>query len=369
MVETITPVVHGGKVKWLRAWTVHVVSATGTAALTGALLAAIGRALGAPWGALGPAAIALVAFAYLVGALVRRPLPVPQARRQVPEWWRTFFGPTVAAALYGGGLGIGFATYLPGAALLVAAMTALASGGMAAGAVIFGVFGCIRGAAIGVVGRARTPSAVAAVAERVAAFGASALPRIADRAALALVAVAGAVAARSAAAGSPARFASAVIALTMGAAAAMKVARPATWRATIEAFALGGLGRVAWVAVPTAEALVLALAVLGHARAAALLALVLLGAFSLAAVSVHVRSGRPVPCGCFGSSRSRSLPWTLTRNAFLAALAVVALRSGSRAERFVPVGLDVLPITLLFAGLCAIAFLGVRVGTLGRDRG
>ena len=40
------------------------------------------------------------------------PVPVPQLRRQVPDWWRTFFPPHVAAFLYGIGLGPGFLTYL-----------------------------------------------------------------------------------------------------------------------------------------------------------------------------------------------------------------------------------------------------------------
>ena len=49
MVETISPVVHGGRARWLGTLALHTIGATGTAALFGATLGWIGQALGAPW--------------------------------------------------------------------------------------------------------------------------------------------------------------------------------------------------------------------------------------------------------------------------------------------------------------------------------
>ena len=61
MVETITPVVYGGRTPWAAALTLHVVGATTTAALFGAALGAIGMVLEAPWGRAGMVALAMLA--------------------------------------------------------------------------------------------------------------------------------------------------------------------------------------------------------------------------------------------------------------------------------------------------------------------
>jgi len=53
------------------------------------------------------------------GELTPVSVPVAQLRRQVPEWWRTFFGRRVASVLYGAGLGVGFLTYLSHGTLVV----------------------------------------------------------------------------------------------------------------------------------------------------------------------------------------------------------------------------------------------------------
>src|SRR5262245_40555248 len=112
MAETITPVVHGGsRTAWAVSVGAHVLGATVAAAAFGALLGAFGALLGAPWGTAGALAVAGAAAMYLLAELGPR-VPVPQLRRQVPDWWRTFFPPRVAAFLYGVGLGPGFLTYL-----------------------------------------------------------------------------------------------------------------------------------------------------------------------------------------------------------------------------------------------------------------
>src|ERR1700675_1327723 len=101
MVETITPVVHEGRVRWLGTLVLHASGAAATAAVFGASLGWIGGMLGAPWRRAGLLAIAAVAVLYAFGELTPVRVPIPQLRRQVPDWWRTFFGRRVASALYG----------------------------------------------------------------------------------------------------------------------------------------------------------------------------------------------------------------------------------------------------------------------------
>src|SRR5687768_1798387 len=106
MVETISPVVHGGRTPsyWFNLL-LHLVAATGAAALIGAVLGGLGAVLGAPWGAGGVLLVVAVAVVYSVRDLFRLPIPLPDLGRQVPEWWRTFFSRPVTSILYGLGLG------------------------------------------------------------------------------------------------------------------------------------------------------------------------------------------------------------------------------------------------------------------------
>ena len=125
MVGTITPVVHGGRRgRWAWSVALHALGAGGAAAAFGALLGAAGGVLGAPWDGAGPLLVLAVAAGYTLRELVGLPVPIPERRRQVPVWWRTFFPPPVAALLYGAGLGIGFLTYLRHGTL-VAGLSAL----------------------------------------------------------------------------------------------------------------------------------------------------------------------------------------------------------------------------------------------------
>src|SRR5215210_6058237 len=117
MVETISPVVYGTRARWISALALHAVGAAATAAAFGAAIAAAG-------------AVAVVVLVAVYGAreLVGLPIPVPQLRRQVPDWWRTYFGRPFAAFLYGAGLGVGFLTYLGHGTLLVVAVGIAATG-------------------------------------------------------------------------------------------------------------------------------------------------------------------------------------------------------------------------------------------------
>ncbi len=145
MVETITPVVYGGRTRWAIALALHVAGATVTAALFGAALGVAGALLEAPWGRAGALVVAITAIVYAVGELPRVTASVPQLRRQVPDWWREFFSWPIAATLYGAGLGIGFFTYVSHGTLVVVALAALASGDPAVGALIVAPFGLVRG--------------------------------------------------------------------------------------------------------------------------------------------------------------------------------------------------------------------------------
>ena len=114
MVETISPVVHGGRATLARERSRCTRSARPAPPRCSApTLGWIGGSLGAPWRR--PGLLALAAVAARVRARRRSRgcrVPVPQLRRQVPDWWRTYFGRPFAAVLYGAGLGVGFLTYL-----------------------------------------------------------------------------------------------------------------------------------------------------------------------------------------------------------------------------------------------------------------
>jgi hypothetical protein len=185
MVETIAPVVYGRRSSYLVAAFLHTLAATLTAGLTGALLGLVGMVATAPWGDAGTIVVAAVAFLYALREIARVPVPLPNARRQVPEWWRTFFSPWVAATLYGAGLGVAFVTFLSFGTFVAVAAGAVVSGDPLLGAVLCAPFGLARGVAVAVVGLAsRTPGESV---DDVARFGATAAPRALNGAVLALV--------------------------------------------------------------------------------------------------------------------------------------------------------------------------------------
>lgn len=152
MVETIVPVVDGDEQR--RRWgaiALHATGAGAAAAVTGALLGGIGAVMRAPWGQLGPLVLIALAFIYALREGLSVPVPLPQLRRQVPEWWRTFFSPPVAALLYGIGLGPGFLTYLSFGTFTAVGAAAVVSGSPLVGTVLLAPFGVARGVALAVV--------------------------------------------------------------------------------------------------------------------------------------------------------------------------------------------------------------------------
>ncbi len=222
MVETISPVVHGRRARWLGTLTLHTIGATGTAALFGATLAWIGRALGAPWQRPGLLGLAAISAVYALGVLTRFRVPVPQLRRQVPDWWRTYFGRSFAALLYGAGLGIGFLTYVSYGTLVAVAFAAAASGRPGLGALVMAPFGLARGLSAIVSWRSTDQERSRALVDRLAAAG-DAPRRIVNGVALVAIAIAAGVASVRVGAGSWASVAAAGLAAMFVWSAASKV--------------------------------------------------------------------------------------------------------------------------------------------------
>lgn len=137
MVETITPDVCGSRRRQAGALLFFALGALAASACVGAVLGLAGSRIDA-W-ALPVAALFALVGAAREGGFTR--LPLPQARRQVPEPWRFTLPLPAWAAGYGAGLGLGFLTYQPVATFWVACAAAVALGRPLAGAVCFAAYG------------------------------------------------------------------------------------------------------------------------------------------------------------------------------------------------------------------------------------
>jgi hypothetical protein len=141
MIETIGPTGHtGGRRTTLAACATFLPGALAGGILTFGGLAVVGGLLP---GDHEPVAY-LIAAAIAIGAaaLEARGAPiVPQIRRQLPEHWRRVMPMPLAAALYGGLLGLGFTTFVLTFGVWAIAAASLAVGDPATGAVIGAAFG------------------------------------------------------------------------------------------------------------------------------------------------------------------------------------------------------------------------------------
>ena len=376
MAETITPVVHGGSRRaWAVSVAVHLIGAAVSAAAFGAVLGAFGSLLGAPWGTTGTLVVAATAAVYLAAELGAR-VPVPQLRRQVPDWWRTFFPPRVAAFLYGIGLGPGFVTYLTHGTLVVVALAAAVTGSPLLGAAIVTPFGIARGLTVVVALEVRTPAEGALLIERLSRSSARIGWRLAN--AIVVGAVLVLALARTASIdrpGAAGALAAAALTVTFGASTVAKVAGRSVWRRVLRSYGLPRpLERVSRSGVPAAEGLVALLPLLGMGSSAGLLALALLWVFSIAIVAARARGDRGIDCGCFGSARRRDYRVLLLRNGVLAIVAAVAWRAGADAWALrslgMPRGSDLLPAAITVVGLGLAAWVAAQaVRALGRRGG
>ena len=372
MVETITPVVYGGRARWVGALILHALGATLAAVLFGAALGAVGGMLGAPFGRAGMLVVGAFALLYAAGTLPGVHVAVPQLRRQVPDWWRTFFSPPVTAFLYGAGLGIGFLTFLTTGALVVVAIAAAASGSVWVGVLLMAPFGVARGLSAIVAANVTTVDAGPRLVDRLAGRS-DVLRRTTIGAVLVLVGVLGLVAGLRGS-GGWADLAVAVLAVTFGWAATSKLVGGRRWRTTLTAHRLiAGIARVAFRGVPALELVVPILALAGYQRAAAAWALVLLAGFTAEVVRVRVAVGADVPCGCFGRRGERGTGSQLARNGGLAAVALVGLFGASNEPIMrwpgAPGTGEVLPMVLATAGIAVAVFAAWQAAVwLGKGR-
>ncbi|HEX9717900.1 MAG TPA: MauE/DoxX family redox-associated membrane protein [Actinomycetota bacterium] len=374
MVETITPVVHGGRRgRWAGDVALHVAGATLSAAAFGAVLGAAGSVLGAPWGRGGLLVVVAVSGTYLLREAGAVPVPVPQLRRQVPEWWRTFFTTPVASFLYGVGLGVGFLTFLRQGTLVAVAVAAASSGRPGVGALLVAPFGIARGLSVLATARIRAPEEGQALVGRLEAAASAPAWRTAHVVALAAITATAAWAmVGSAADVQVGAVAAGVVGAVFAWSAGGKLLRPTDWRRARSALGLRGpLDRVAAIGAPVAEAAVLGLVVAGLHRTAGIAGLALLLVFSLAVLRARRRGGDLVPCGCFGTVKARDYRVLLLRNAVLAVVAAVAATWGIDTPRLgspgIPTGPDVLPLAFAVVGLSVAAWTVTRsVRSLGR---
>jgi hypothetical protein len=357
MVETITPMVHGGsRSRWAVSVTLHVAAATLVAAAFGAALGATGGALGAPWGSAWAVLVVAVSLAALLREMGVLGFAVPQLRRQVPNWWRTYFGPYAAAALYGGALGVGFLTFVRHTTLLVVVAAAASTGDPVLGAVIVAPFGLARAAATGLAGLGRQAETV----DRLSAFAAtSSALAVVNAAAAGVVAVVAAPALADAALDDAAGVAAATIAVAFAWGAAWKAVRFGTWRGIVASYGLGPLRGPAVIGVPVVEAAVAVAVLAGRGRAAAMLALAFLATASLAVALARRRGMRRLRCGCFGAAEIDT-GRALVRNAALGAVAALAALGGGTGHLAVP-RTEVLPLALVAGGVAGIAAITVLV--------
>ena len=189
MVETIAPVVYGDKRRYLGAVALHALAAGLAGALFGIVLSLVGAGLRAPWGTAGGIVVAVAGLAYAARELFGLPLPIFDRKKQVPDWWRTFYSPHVAATLYGAGLGIGFFTFLRYGTYVVVCVIAVTSGDPIVGALLGASFGIARGSTSIMSASSSDEAEAAAVVTRLERVAEGSIPRTANGLVLLLLAV------------------------------------------------------------------------------------------------------------------------------------------------------------------------------------
>ena len=367
MVETISPVVYGTRTRWVGAVLLHAAGAAATAAAFGAAVAAAAALVGAPWGRAGAVFVGVIAVLYLAREITGIRIPVPQLRRQVPDWWRTYFGRPLAAFLYGAGLGVGFLTFLGHGTLVVVTAGVASTGRPLLGALVMAPFGLARGLAPLVAARSEAPEDGRSLVDRLSSMSGH-LRRALNALALAGVALV-AVASVARTDGGWGEAAAAALAVTFGWATISKLTGWLRWRRALSAQALSPrTERLAAWAVPAVESLVPALTVLGRERAAAAVAVGSVVVFSGALLRLAARDGVSVACGCFGRA-TIDVRVALARNLALAVTALVSWWLAAPDPRLTSPGTnDTLP-ALLLVGALAVAALTAWRSTVWLGKG
>lgn len=136
-------------------------------ALEGLALGAIGALI---LGGL-PGATRLIALAVALGVAIAvdlQPGPAPGPRRQVNEQWLDRYRGWVYGLGFGAQLGVGVSTIVTSAGTYVALLAALLSARPAAGAVILGLYGAVRGLTPLLAARSQTTGQLMALHARLA---------------------------------------------------------------------------------------------------------------------------------------------------------------------------------------------------------
>lgn len=149
MIGTIVPMVYGLHQSGRRstAHIAHLAGAIAGGSLVGAALGWFGHLLKS---AIGSAELLFIvtaglALSYALHELQLVTLPMPQRHWQVPASWRSTYRPSVAATMYGFGLGVGFLTHVTTAAFYAVCGLVVSIGDPVSGAVVFGMYGLGRG--------------------------------------------------------------------------------------------------------------------------------------------------------------------------------------------------------------------------------
>jgi hypothetical protein len=157
MLASITPLGERGRnATWAITVTAFTVGATLAGAALGGLLGALGALV---LDGVGTQArlVALAGAVVLAIALDAIPRPVPGPHRQVNERWLDEYRGWVYGVGYGAQLGLGVTTVVSSAGTYVAMAAAFLGGRPAAGALIVGCFGAIRGLTLLAGAGVRTP--------------------------------------------------------------------------------------------------------------------------------------------------------------------------------------------------------------------
>ena len=161
------------------------------------------------------------------------------------------------------------------------------------------------------------------------------------------------------------------LALTFAWAVAAKLVHWSTWTSSLSAYGISdGLTLLVALLVPLAESIVAVLILFGPIRVGLAATLLLVSTFSLGILRARARRGDRLPCGCFGQTEARDYRVLLVRNAFLGALAGVALTTGvsepiaSLAE--LPSSTEILPAVLVAGGVVLASWLGWQIISMRR---
>jgi hypothetical protein len=166
MLSSITPL---GERSRGATWGVTVACFVVGSALAGTALGWLAGLLGsvALDGASGDLRLAILAGTIALGLALDLTGRLPTVRRQVNENWLTAYRGWVYGAGFGLQLGAGAATIVTTAAVYVTFLAALLTADPVAGAVIGGIFGLLRGAAVLAAARVRTPQRLISFSSRV----------------------------------------------------------------------------------------------------------------------------------------------------------------------------------------------------------